>query len=130
MERFRGTSWEVEESIKNIAKIDGTDVQIGIEQDPGQAGKYEVNYYTYQLSGYDVRVNLVSKDKITRAKPVSAQAEAGNIKVFRGYWNEAFFNELEIFPDGKHDDIVDALSGAFHMLWTSDDEEPLEWESI
>ena len=42
-------------------------------------------------------------------------AEAGNIKVLRAPWNEDFFRELENFPEGSHDDIVDALSGAFFM---------------
>ena len=72
---------------------------------------------------------IISKDKVTRAKPVSAQAEAGNIRVLRRPWNdpsdslqagiprdEGFFSELESFPDGKHDDIVDVLSGAFNVL--------------
>ena len=57
-----------------------------------------------------------SKDKVTRAKPVSAQAQAGNIRVLRAPWNDAFFTELENFPDGAHDDIVDVLSGAFNEL--------------
>ena len=30
-------------------------------------------------------------------------------------WNEDFFKELENFPESNHDDIVDALSGAFLM---------------
>jgi len=34
-------------------------------------------------------------------------------------WNEAFLRELENFPEGGHDDIVDALSGAFLMLTDS-----------
>lgn len=59
-------------------------------------------------------------DKTTRASPASAQAGAGNIKVVRGPWNEAFFTELENFPSPKtHDDQVDALSGAFNSLITS-----------
>ena len=43
-------------------------------------------------------------------------AEAGNIKVKRGKWNDDFFRELENFPEATHDDIVDALSGAFLMI--------------
>ena len=50
------------------------------------------------------------------ASPVSAQAEVGNIKVVRGKWNKDFLEELENFPDGRKNDQVDALSGAFHML--------------
>ncbi len=55
-------------------------------------------------------------DKETRAKPVSAQAEAGNVKIVRGLWNDEFLRELENFPAGKHDDCVDALSGAYEQI--------------
>ena len=33
--------------------------------------------------------------------------------ILAGAWNEAYFAELESFPDGKHDDLVDASSDAF-----------------
>jgi predicted phage terminase large subunit-like protein len=87
-----------------------------LEQDPGQAGVAEVDYYIRALAGYAVRANVVTKNKETRARPVSAQAEAGNVKLVRGPWNEAFLRELENFPEGTHDDQVDALSGAFNNL--------------
>lgn len=58
----------------------------------------------------------MSKNKETRARPVSAQAEAGNIKLVREAWNEAFLRELENFPEGALDDQVDGLSGAFKVL--------------
>lgn len=116
VERFRGTPGVVEETIKRIAGHDGVSVSIGIEQDPGSAGKSEGSYYLRQLVGFNVRLRQVSKKKIDRAKPVSAQSEAGNLKIVRGLWNQEFLNELENFPDGKHDDQVDALSGAFAMI--------------
>ena len=50
------------------------------------------------------------------AKPVSAQTEAGNVRLVRGHWNENFIRVLENFPVGRHDDEVDALSGAHEML--------------
>ena len=46
----------------------------------------------------------------------SAQAEAGNVKVVRGPWNEMWFDCLEGFPDATHDDLVDATSRAFNEL--------------
>ena len=57
-----------------------------------------------------------TQDKVTRTLPASSQAEAGNIKILQAPWNEDFFRELENFPEGAHDDIVDALSGAFLLL--------------
>ncbi len=73
-------------------------------------------HFTRMLAGYMVDTVKISRDKITRAKPVSAQCEAGNVKVLRAPWNDEFFAELENFPEGAHDDIVDVLSGAYNEL--------------
>jgi len=113
--RLQESPLQVQNAIKNCSTQDSSDCRIGIEQDPGQAGVSEVDLLIRMLQGYSATAYKVTKDKITRASPVSAQAEAGNIRVLRGYWNEDFFRELENFPEGGHDDIVDALSGAFLM---------------
>jgi predicted phage terminase large subunit-like protein len=68
------------------------------------------------LAGWDVRAVLESGSKEVRATPVSAQAEAGNIKLVRGPWNDTFLEEVGMFPNAAHDDQVDALSGAFAEL--------------
>ena len=51
-----------------------------------------------------------------RALPASFQTNARNIKILQAVWNQDFFRELENFPKGAHDDIVDALRGAFLLL--------------
>lgn len=112
----RDTPLQVESLIRNVAAQDSVGVRVMSQQDPGSAGVAEADNFVRMLSGYDVRTMTTSKDKLTRAKPVSAQCEAGNIKVLRADWNDAFFTELESFPDGQHDDIVDVLSGAFNEL--------------
>lgn len=114
--RFQDTALAVQKAIRNTAALDTVATKIGIEQDPGQAGKSEAEYLVRQLSGYVAKAYTVSKDKITRCLPASAQAEAGNIKLVEGKWNEDFLKELENFPSTAHDDQVDALSGAFLML--------------
>jgi hypothetical protein len=63
-----------------------------------------------------VRFATATGNKEVRAKPVSAQAEAGNVKIVRGPWNDEFLRVLENFPTGRHDDEVDALSGAHENL--------------
>ena len=40
----------------------------------------------------------------------------GTVKLVRGSWNEAFLDELILFPDGEHDDQVDAVAGAYQVL--------------
>jgi len=114
--RFQGSPLSVETAIQNTASQDGRAVHIGIEQDPGQAGKAEAEYQIRNLAGYRATAFPVTKDKPTRAGPFSSQAEAGNVKVLRAPWNRDFFIELENFPEGDHDDQVDASSGAFMML--------------
>lgn len=116
MERFRVDASKVDQKIKNTASQDGVNVKIRLAQDPGQAGKSQARAQTKMLSGYTVTAKPVTGDKETRAKPFSSQVEAGNVKVVRGDWNEAFFNELEAFPLAAHDDIVDAASDAFDDL--------------
>ena len=115
MVRLQESPLNVQNAIKNTASQDSVICKIGIEQDPGQAGVSEADLLIRMLSGYNVKPYKATKDKVTRASPVSAQAEAGNIRVLLGHWNEDFFRELENFPEATHDDIVDALSGAFLM---------------
>ncbi len=116
MVRLQQTPLSVQNAIKNTATQDGYSVRIGIEQDPGQAGVSEADYLVRMLQGFNVRTYKSTKDKVTRALPVSSQAEAGNIKLLLAPWNEDFFREVENFPEGSHDDIIDALSGAFLMF--------------
>lgn len=106
----------VETMVKNTATGDGRSVQIDIAQDPGQAGKAQVTTYSKLLTGFNVRFGLESGDKVTRFGGFSAQAEAGNVFVLRGPWNERWFAELEGFPDGSHDDDADSTSRAFNAL--------------
>jgi predicted phage terminase large subunit-like protein len=113
--RLQESPLQVQNAIKNTASQDGSVTRIGIEQDPGAAGVSEVDLLVRMLAGFNVKPYKATKDKITRASPVSAQCEAGNIRVLRGSWNEDFFREVENFPEASHDDIVDALSGAFLM---------------
>lgn len=113
---LRDTPLQVEQFIRNTASHDGVSVPICVEQDPGSSGVADAENYVRLLAGFNVRVRRATKDKITRALPVSAQCEAGNVKVLRGPWNNDFFNELENFGEEGigHDDQVDTLSGAFN----------------
>lgn len=118
MVRLRESPHKRDEAIRNTASQDGPSVEIGLGQDPGQAGKTEAQYLAGSLQGYTVRLLTEQGDKLTRFSPFSAQAEAGNVRLVRGGWNDAWFSELEAFDNsGKgHDDIVDAVSGCHRML--------------
>ena len=106
----------VEKAMKACAEQDGPDTIVAYAQDPGSAGVAEAQSTARALDGCDVRFKTASGDKETRAKPVSAQAEAGNVKIVRGLWNDECLRVLENFPAGRHDDEVDALSGAYETI--------------
>lgn len=114
---LRGTPGKVLNFIRATAQHDGTVCHVYAQQDPGSAGVEERDNFIKHLRGFAVTTKVLSKDKLTRAQPVSAQAEAGNVFVLRAPWNDDFFAELERFPsEDSHDDIVDALSGAHNAL--------------
>lgn len=112
----RNTPHEIEKLIANTASQDGHGVDISLPQDPAQAGKWQAQSFVKLLAGYTARATPESGDKETRFGPFSAQAEAGNVDVLRGSWNERWFSELEGFPDAAHDDDADSTSRAFNVL--------------
>ena len=55
--------------------------------------------------------------KIARVNAVSPAIESGHVYVPRSApWLEEFLNQWTIFPNGKHDDMVDSASQALNWL--------------
>lgn len=102
--------------IRNTAALDGKNVRISLPQDPGQAGKTQALYLTRMLSGYTVKTSPESGDKLTRAEPFASQINVGNVKMLKGSWNDGLINEMRLFPNGNHDDRIDACSRAYAEL--------------
>jgi predicted phage terminase large subunit-like protein len=119
----------VKTMLKNLAEQDGHGCDIVLEGDPASAGDFEIEEYIRFFAGWSVIVNKPTKNKYERAKPAMTQAEAGNIKLVRSpgghAWHEEFLGELEAFAEDPklyaHDDIVDILSGAVHVLTGQND---------
>ena len=88
------------------------------EQEGGSGGKESALATIEDLAGYDVHAETVTGSKVVRANPFAAQCEVGNVKLIAGPWNADYLNELCAFPEGPHDDQVDASSGAFAKLAT------------
>lgn len=116
VQRFREGPFKVREKIKNVTSQDSSRVKVRLEQEPGSSGKADVDDLIRQLSGFDARAIAPTGDKVSRAGPLSAQWEAGNVFLIRGNWNEELLKEMDGFPDVDHDDQVDAASGAFNAL--------------
>jgi predicted phage terminase large subunit-like protein len=69
-----------------------------------------------RLSKYGLRSMRPDADKVSRALTWAARAEQGKIAILRGAWVADFLDEVCRFPNGPHDDQVDAVSGAMPML--------------
>jgi predicted phage terminase large subunit-like protein len=104
--------------VLNTARGDGSAVSVAWQQDPGAAGVRDSANLQRILVGFDARAIPDLRDKVSRAFPVSSGVESGAIAFCTAAWNQALFSEMERFPDGEHDDQVDALSGAFNFLAT------------
>ena len=119
--RLRGSPLQVQNLITQTAELDGKEVTIFMEQEPGSSGVNTIDHYRREvLNKFAFYGKPSSGSKEIRANPVSSQAEAGNFKLVRGTWINAFLEEAEQFPNGAHDDQVDAVSGAYEQLTISD----------
>lgn len=114
--RDRWSPADVEKNLKSTATQDGLLVRIRMPEDPGAAGKSDAATKIKLLAGYNVTAVRPTGEKTVRAKPASAQAEAGNVKLVRGIWNETFLDEVCSFPNAQHDDQVDAFADALNEL--------------
>jgi predicted phage terminase large subunit-like protein len=116
VKRGQWSSEEREAIIKETAMVDGKEVTIGIEQEPGSGGKESAEGTIKNLAGFYVIADRPTGDKTNRADQYSVQVNWGNVILLKGDWNKDYINELEYFPDSTYKDQVDASSGAFNML--------------
>ena len=116
--RSRVAAGSVVDLVRHTAQVDGKSTIVAIEQEPGSSGKVAFSFFAKELAGYAVKSIPVSRDKLTRALPLLAQAEAGNVFIRRAAWNDDFLSEIASFPNGEHDDQVDAAAHAFNHLQT------------
>ena len=119
MERFRGSPGKVEDALVRMASQDGRNCAVAVWQDPGQAGKSQVEHLGKKLrsGGYVLHSEPATSNKETYAKLWSPVAERGDVYLVRGAWNDTFMGECEAFPTpGVHDDQVDAASRGYVFL--------------
>lgn len=111
--RMQGRPHEVERVIYQTAMMDGPEVRIKMEQEPGSSGVNTIDHYRRNvLVGFTFSGVRSTGDKATRAMPLSSAAQVGNVSLVVGEWNRDFLDEAALFPRGAHDDQVDAVGGA------------------
>jgi len=116
MVRLRLPPVQANQLVVNTATADGNRCQVRWQTEPGASGVRDSANLQSLLAGFDSRGVTELRDKVSRAMPLSAGFESGTIQLCYGEWNQVFINELVNFPDGDHDDIVDAVTGAYNCL--------------
>jgi predicted phage terminase large subunit-like protein len=127
--RDRRSPQGVRRMVAQAAAEDGRGVPIWMEQEPGSSGAMVIDDFTRNvLPGYEFRGQRATGDKVVRARPLAAMAEAGHVLVRRAHWNRDLLDEFSAFPSpGVHDDQVDATSGAFAKLCLPREVSVMEW---
>lgn len=135
------TMWQrdpsyTEREIKRIARVDGKDTAIGIEEEKGSAGKHVMSHYArHVLQGFEFHPDPVSGQKAERALPWCALAGQGLVHLVKAGWNQMFKAQAASFPVGKRD-MIDAASGVYKMatgatrVWPKYSEEMFKTLSI
>lgn len=98
------------------ATAHGAEYCVRWEIEPGATGKRDTRSLVELLDGFDARGKKPKGDKLLRAKPLSAQAEAGNVKLLRGSWNDRWLTHMHHQPDWPHDDEMDGASVSHEEL--------------
>jgi predicted phage terminase large subunit-like protein len=121
VERGRWDTWQRERVMKQTAEVDrvkyGKKYKIGLEQEPGSAGKDSATDSAQNLDGFIVKWEPATGDKFQRADPYSTQVNAGNVALAPGDWNRPYIEEAKYFgPLCKYKDQIDASSACYKKL--------------
>ncbi len=114
-------AWEqIKENIRAVARKDGMQVPIYIEQEPASGGKNQVAELASFLKpeGFTVRPHNPRDDgdRVMAANTWYGEAAQGKYWIVKGLWNEKFLIQIDTFPDAPHDDRITSVSGARHSI--------------
>lgn len=100
------------------ARNDGVDTIVVIETGVAAAGKFLYEEWVSQIPGYFVEQAKPLTSKVDRATPFKNAILDGKIyiNIEDDNLREDLIQEFKAFPDGRHDDIVDACAHAYNYL--------------
>jgi predicted phage terminase large subunit-like protein len=102
------------DTMVRYAKQEATGGRIGVEAIGGF--QTAVSQLSEVLRGDTIVVSFTATpDKIVHAIPWFAKIDGKKFFLVTGTWNQDFTDEVEQFPNGSHDDQVDAVSLLFDM---------------
>jgi len=114
--RFPGPWSKAKGKIEEVMLRDGPTVTQGVEISGQQGGYYQEWAEADSLAHLALEGVAPRDSKLVRANVWASRIEDGLVHLVRGAWNDAFVAECLAFPNGVHDDMVDAVSGAVQML--------------
>lgn len=118
--------WEtpdVRNNIIAVAKEDGPDVEIVIEQAHCGIAAVQDLRRTEEVDRFNLRgIKVGGRDKATRSKGWRTRLGNGEMYLLRAPWNDDFIQECLRFTNEKTntDDQIDAMSVAFEALFRTD----------
>lgn len=116
--RFGGRTKNI---IQDTAMHDTPNVHVVVETGVAGAGQLLYQEWENQLQGFVVERAMVSgnKSKVDRATPFKNAMEDGKVyvNIDDPALREVLIDELSSFPNGSHDDIVDAVSHGYNYLF-------------
>ena len=108
---------EVDRAILRTAELDGPGVPIVLEVEPGSSGVARYDGLARALMGYETFPYKPSGDKVNRAKILASAVRNGLFSIeSSASWAYELLDEFGGFPEGNHDDQVDAVSQAVDFL--------------
>lgn len=98
-------------------KSNSSQVSIWFEQEPGSSGVDAMKATIRLMTGHDIHADKVTGAKELRWSIMEGPAEAGDIKLVLGSWNNVWLDEMCTVPNSKYRDQADATAGAFNKLY-------------
>lgn len=87
-----------------------------LEREPGSSGKITSAHFMRMASGFAVSDMPHQSSKTERARPLAGAIDNGNYHVVAAAWTDEWLDEAALFPDGSHDDQVDAVTTGMAYL--------------
>lgn len=120
VKQFQYSAGRREQAIRNTAEEDHVryngKVKTVVEQEPASGGKESAENTIYNLSDFDVSVDLKRQSKLVRFTPFAAKIEANRVVLKYAPWNEDFIAQVCAVPNTDYWDMVDAATGAYAVI--------------
>jgi phage terminase large subunit-like protein len=111
-----------------MARSDGVNIECIVEANGTQLGYFQDIHDDEAMANRLVSPGIPKGSKEMRASLWGSRLDDGIIDCVRGEWNQAFFDEMDFFPNGDNDDQVDGVSGANYALVGEDEIEKIVYD--